>query len=418
MLGVTILPDTSSHFNGKNYASWKLQLTELLKGKGLWGYIAGTTVCPATPATTTTAMATTTPLLSDSTPIYSSEPSYDEWVFHDQLTHSHIVLNILDPIGLGVKTDRTAKECWDSVAAEHAKEINMALSEAEVSLNTANFDGNSDINIHIANLCMKWQAVNDLQSMALSDQEFKRIIIHSIISTDHWMPILPSLYSMPMSSDVIFHLQTHAATLCAVGKGPANSQALVAGAGTPVAVKRDTDSKMPAFSDVDDNDDEVVTEDKNEEMPPLVGTDASKKDVESIGHFTCKADPTMTAFVTTTFEGHTPAITLTFIDSGASDYFFRNCNNFMEYMPVAFHTGLLAVEGKGTFNILGQSTATKVFRLNGRDVKLMFKNALQLPSLATNLISISALDKAGLSTVFSDGHAVVCDKSGKEIFAG
>ncbi|PBK88375.1 hypothetical protein ARMGADRAFT_904009, partial [Armillaria gallica] len=115
--GVTILPDTNSHFNGKNYASWKLQITELLKGKGLWGYIEGTTSCPTAPTTTTTGPVTI-PLPPDPTPIYSSSPSHDEWTFRDQLAHSHIVLNVLDPIGLGVKTDGTAKECWESIIAE------------------------------------------------------------------------------------------------------------------------------------------------------------------------------------------------------------------------------------------------------------------------------------------------------------
>ncbi len=231
MSGVTILPDMSSHFNGKNYASWKLQITELLKGKGLWGYIEGTTTHPTAFRTTTTTPATV-PLPPDPTPIYSSSPSYDEWVFRNQLTHSHIVLNVLDPIGLGVKTDGTAQECWNSIIAEHAKKTDMALSEAEASLNSAKFDGNSDINAHIADLRMKRWAVNDLCMMALTDQEFKGIIIHSIIPMDNWMPILPSLYQMAMSSNIISHLQTHAVTLCAMGKGPSSSQALAAGAPT------------------------------------------------------------------------------------------------------------------------------------------------------------------------------------------
>ncbi len=104
------------------------------------------------------------------------------------------------------------------------------LSEAEASLNAAKFDGNSDIDTHVADLHTKRCAINDLRTTALSDQEFKGIIIRSIIPTDHWMPILPSLYQMPTSSDVISHLQTHAATLHAAGKGPSQSQALAAGA--------------------------------------------------------------------------------------------------------------------------------------------------------------------------------------------
>ncbi len=179
----------------------------------------------------------------------------------------------------------------------------------------------------------------------------------------------------------------------------------------------ETDLDMPpltAFSD--DEDEEEERED--DEMPPLVDADFDEDEDEGMGQFTCEADPAGTAFVTTTFEGRTPSVTLTFMDSGASDYFFRNREDFTEYTPVAFRTGSSAVEGKGTFEILGQGTATKTFRLDGKDIKLTFKNALHSPSLAANLISVSALDKAGLSTVFSNGRAAVRDRSGKEVFAG
>ncbi|KAK0227009.1 hypothetical protein EDD85DRAFT_958249 [Armillaria nabsnona] len=67
----------------------------------------------------------------------------------------------------------------------------------------------------------------------MSDQAFRGIIIRSILPTDNWMPILPSLYSLPTSTDIISHLQTHAATLRAAGKGPMQSQALAAGSHTP-----------------------------------------------------------------------------------------------------------------------------------------------------------------------------------------
>ncbi len=106
------------------------------------------------------------------------------------------------------------------------------------------------------------------------------------------------------------------------------------------------------------------------------------------------------------------------MDSGTSDYFFRNREDFTDYTPVAFRMGSSAVEGKGTFEILGQGTATKTFRLNGKDVKLTFKNVLHSPSLVANLISISALDKAGLSTVFSNSCAIICNNSGNEVFTG
>ncbi len=178
-------------------------------------------------------MSLDTGCLVQTLPIYSLNPSYDEWTFCDQLAHSHIVLNILDPIGLGVRTDGTAKECWESIIAEHAKKTDMALSEAETSLNTVKFDGTGDLDAHISELHTKKLTVNDLCKTPLTDQEFCGIIIRSILPTDNWMPILPSLYQMPMSSNIISHLQTHAATLRATGKGPSASQALAAGSSAP-----------------------------------------------------------------------------------------------------------------------------------------------------------------------------------------
>ena len=41
------------------------------------------------------------------TPIYSSKPTLDEWMFHDQLTRGHITLNCTDVAALGVTTTGT-----------------------------------------------------------------------------------------------------------------------------------------------------------------------------------------------------------------------------------------------------------------------------------------------------------------------
>lgn len=114
----------------------------------------------------------TTPLPPDPTPIYLSTPSHNEWIFRNQLAHLHIVLNVLDPISLGVRTDGTVKECWDSITAKHAKQTDMALSEAEVALNTVKFDGSGDIDVHVAELHTKKRAMNDLSKTPLTDQQF------------------------------------------------------------------------------------------------------------------------------------------------------------------------------------------------------------------------------------------------------
>ncbi|KAK0211836.1 hypothetical protein IW262DRAFT_1467225 [Armillaria fumosa] len=292
---------------------------------------------------------------------------------------------------------------------------------------------------------------------------------------DHWMPIHLSLYQMPTSSNIISHLQTHAATLHAMGKKPSQSQALAAA--TPMAacgchnpdckacdkthhaiencywpsggkegqfpsnfshphyanqansnnmaditrhfvlvacattvnadrdddglviedrstgerifewnklstkfsdwsfnfgsdtesftdVRDDTDLEMPSLTSIDDNDEkEERLDDNNNETLLLVDTDFNDDKVTR--QYVCEADPARNVFAITTFEGCTPAVTLTFVNSGASDYFFQNYDNFTEYTPVVFYMGSSAIEEKGTFEILGQGTVTKIFRLNG-----------------------------------------------------
>ncbi len=161
----------------------------------------------------------------------------------------------------------------------------------------------------------------------------------------------------------------------------------------------ETDPDMPPLTDVEDEDE---ADEADDNMPPLIDADFDEDEFERMSQFTCEADPAGTAFMTTTFEGCTPSVILTFMDSGASNYFFRNRDDFTEYTPVAFCTGSSAIEGKGMFEILGQGTVTKTFRLDGNDIKLTFKNALHSPSLAANLVSVSADEPLG--SEFADFH--------------
>ncbi|KAJ7213887.1 hypothetical protein GGX14DRAFT_617618 [Mycena pura] len=85
-------------------------IEEHAASKGLSGYLDGSITKPAVitaPAGTAAA---------DTTPIFSTAPSHDELTYHDGVLWSLIISNIVDSIGLGVKRDGTAKECWDSVA--------------------------------------------------------------------------------------------------------------------------------------------------------------------------------------------------------------------------------------------------------------------------------------------------------------
>jgi hypothetical protein len=128
-------------FNRENLLKWKITMTQLLGSKGLTRYIDGNIAKPVVPTS-----ATPTP---DPTPIYSTRPSYNEWMFRDQLAQGHITLNCTDVSGLGVETTGTAREAWDSIQAEWGKSTDMRRSHAQEALDCTVYTEDSDIQEHI-----------------------------------------------------------------------------------------------------------------------------------------------------------------------------------------------------------------------------------------------------------------------------
>ncbi|KAJ7933295.1 hypothetical protein B0H13DRAFT_2306972 [Mycena leptocephala] len=95
------------------------------------------------------------------------------------------------------------------------------------------------------------------------------------------------------------------------------------------------------------------------------------------------------AMVSRTFENRSPAATITFLDSGATDHFFRNRTDFATYEVIPMRTGKSALSSEGDFPVIGKGTVTKLFHVTGKTVHITFKNALHAPSLSANLISVS-----------------------------
>ena len=178
-------------------------MTQLLGSKGLLGYVDGKIAKP-------TVLTTTTP---DPTPIYSTSPNLDEWNFHDQLARGHITLNCTDIDSLGVKADGTAKEAWDSIKNEWGKSTDMRLSYAQEQLNRTIYDDGTDIQDHIKLLRTRKAAVDNLSKVAMTDEVWKGIVIHSIPPTMKRLPVIPSLYAMTSSADIIATLLAHAMIL-------------------------------------------------------------------------------------------------------------------------------------------------------------------------------------------------------------
>ncbi|KAJ7227235.1 hypothetical protein GGX14DRAFT_418773, partial [Mycena pura] len=78
MINLPVLLSTEKlQTNKLNFPTYKVLMEEHSVSKGLRGYLNGTITKPAVVTTTTG----TTPL--DPAPIYSTSPSYEEWLYHD-----------------------------------------------------------------------------------------------------------------------------------------------------------------------------------------------------------------------------------------------------------------------------------------------------------------------------------------------
>ncbi|KAJ3858494.1 hypothetical protein EV359DRAFT_9290, partial [Lentinula novae-zelandiae] len=85
------------------------EVTFMVQSKGLTGYLDGTIthaskypgqIYPPTQLTT---------------PLFSPTPYPEEWEAHDRLVASAIVLNITDPVGLGIDKTKRASEIWQEL---------------------------------------------------------------------------------------------------------------------------------------------------------------------------------------------------------------------------------------------------------------------------------------------------------------
>lgn len=110
--------------------------------------------------------------------------------------------NIVDPIGLGVKRDGTAKECWDSLIHACAAKSDAALSLAESELQTIKFTGTSrdDLDELLSNIRTKANAVR-MMGKKVEEKELK-ILIRSLPAQPRWLGLQGALYGAADTDEV------------------------------------------------------------------------------------------------------------------------------------------------------------------------------------------------------------------------
>ena len=410
---------------------------QLLGSKGLSGYIDGRIPLPPH-------LGTGAPI-PDPTPIYSTVPSRDEWHFRDQLARGHITLNCTDIASLGVKTTGTAREAWDSIQNEWGKSTDMRRSHAQETLDRTIYAEGMSIQDHVKLLRTRRAAVDNLSTMSMTDETWRGIIIRSIPPSPKWLPVIPSLYTMTSSADLVSTLLAHGMILKRGIQGRVSSSL----SSTVLAAKTSDGCTNPNCKAKRRSTHTTANcywpgGGKEGQFPPNFGQRA-KANVASIPacpeeHFVLSAwtgitsgesgviiddfdygndeDGTPTAFISNHFRAFAGGKVPTFIDSGASDTMFVSRDDFVEYTPITSRTGDSAKAEDGDFDIIGEGKVKQRYLIEGKEKAITYTRALHTPTLSANLISVSAFDRAGLTTTFGGGSGIIRKADGTVVLTG
>src|ERR1700678_3801466 len=136
------------------------------------------------------------------------------------------------------------------------------------------------------------------------------------------------------------------------------------------------------------------------------------------GQFGILIDDHPRALVSQGFQNFQKGKIPTFMDSGVSDTMFVSRNVFSEYKSVTPRKGDSAKAENGSFEIVGEGHDVQRYQVDGREREITYTHTLHMPTLNANLISVGALDKAGLTTTFGNGKGVTCKIDGAVILSG
>jgi hypothetical protein len=102
------------------------------------------------------------------------------------------------------------------------------------------------------------------------------------------------------------------------------------------------------------------------------------------------------------FQSFQKGKVLTFMDSGASDTMFVSRDAFIEYKPIIPQNRDSAKVENGDFERVGKWNVVQWYQVDGKDCEITYTHALHMPTLNANLVSVSAMNKAGLTTIFAN----------------
>ena len=85
----------------------------------------------------------------------------------------------------------------------------MRRSHALEALNQTKYEVGANIQDHLKLLRARRVAMDNLSNAPMSDAEWRGVIIRSLPTTPKWLPVIPSLYLMTTSGDIVSTLLSH-----------------------------------------------------------------------------------------------------------------------------------------------------------------------------------------------------------------
>ena len=317
----------------------------------------------------------------------------------------------------------TAKEAWDSIQMEWGKSTNMRRSHAQEALNQTTYAEGGDIQDHIK-LLQTWKAaVNSLSMSAMNDETWRGIIIQSIPPTPRWLLVILSLYTMSSSADIVSTLLAHGMI---IGRDPNNKPSAGTNHSETVLVAKTNDACTNPNCKAKKRSTHITNNcywpggGKEGQFPANFGQRNRANVANTLpttDHFVLSAHILDTpgqsgvlidiliyqssmVLISQGFQTFQKGKVHTFMDSRASDTMFISRDLFIDYRLITPRLGNSAKAKNSNFEIVGEGNVTQCYQVNGKEHNITFTHALHTPTLNANLISVSSLDKAGLTTIF------------------
>ena len=302
-----------------------------------------------------------------------------------------------------------------------------------------------EIQDHVKLLQTQKAVVDNLSDSAMTDETWRGIIIWSIPPMLKWLPVTPSLYAITSLADIILTLFAHGMIIGRVTASTNSTSTALAARMTDgctnlncKAKKRSTHTTTDCY---------WLGGGKEGQFPPNFGqrnqvnAASITMNIPATGsstsnqpeHFVLLAQVTNTpgesgvlidgeqssmALISQGFQKFQKGKIPAFMDLGASNTMFVSRESFNDYKLITSCTGDSAKAVDENFDLTGKGTVIHHYRVDSQEQDITYTQALHMPTLNANLISISTFDRAGLTMTFGDGKGIVWKSDGTIILTG